>query len=279
MRTNVYNLPNGFLVGDDLVTEVELRKLDGDDEDFLLDKDEVRQGMILDRLLKRCIVRLGQATEPEIIGKLYDECLLMADSQYLLIQLRRWSVQDKYSFDMQCPKCDSIGLYHIDLSTLRIDQAPEKSRGQRKFIDVLTYDGEASTVEHRPLFVRDGSMLEIIRKQYKKEKATRELFLQTVSIDGGKPDIKALKKYPLGWRNALRGLMDSKVGGVDMELLSTCSECNRQFKESMPIAVKSFFFQAGDSLNSTMARPFRSSGLTSTSSESDEDGALEKSAS
>ena len=59
-------LQRGDLNRDDLDSAI--RKLDGDDEDMLRDKDNLRKGNVLDKILKRVIVRMGEMDDPTVLA-------------------------------------------------------------------------------------------------------------------------------------------------------------------------------------------------------------------
>lgn len=280
MRTTTVELPNGCK--DDAgkqITLVELRKLDGEDEDMILDKEELRKGGILDKLLKRCIVSVEGNSDRAYIDKLYDKHFLLADSMALLVELRKWSIDTIYRFEMSCPRCDHGSAHTIDLSSLHVDKQKQEYRFVEEFDAVLEASNEFLPIRFRLLKVADNAMLDVIRTEFKKERGTRELLLQLKQIDGAEVTAAAVKKLPWAMRNAARRLIDSYTGGVDNELIMDCPKCDRTYKESMPIDIKSFFYPAGDSLPTRTAIPFRDYGRTQSTSPTATVGVQAKSAS
>jgi uncharacterized C2H2 Zn-finger protein len=281
MRSALFMLPNGFSDGaGGVVREIELRKLDGNDEDFILDKVEMKRGNVLNRLIKRVLVRVGNVTDPMMIEKVFDERFLMADTTFMLVSLRSWGISPIYRFEASCPRCEKIGKHRVDLRKLVVDEQPEAARGQDTFTEVIDLeDGEKVTVKFRPLFVRDEHLLLSIKSDYAKEKATKELLMQIQQLNGEVPDASTIKALDWSTRNAIRQVMDSKSGGIDTELLMECKACGKTFKDSMPIEVRSFFFPAAGSPKTEMeATPYRVSITTSESSGTSTAGHPRKSA-
>lgn len=270
MKTKVITLPNGFSDGaGGVIRELEIRKLNGNDEDMLLDKEAHEGGRVFDQLVKGCIVRAGTLTDQGKIGSIYDRFFLLADTTFVLIQLRIWGIGPTYRFEHECSKCGEIGQHSINLNELSIDEQKEEYRGQAEYTE--TYDG--LPVTFRPLYIRDQATLETMRQRYPHDRASRELMLQITKLDGVAPTEAALKELDMGTRNAIRNSIDARSGGIDVEILSDCQKCEKTTKGTLPVEVRSFFFQAGVSSKTKTARPFRSSGTTRTSSANESAGA------
>ncbi len=281
MVTKIVQLPNGLSVNGDVVREVEILKLGGPQEDMIRDKKNLREGNVLDKLLKSCIVRIGDVTDAAEISKIYDESMLMADMTFLLVQVRLFGIGKKYAFDAPCPFCEKIGRHDIDLSTLEVDEQKDEHRGKRDFVATVTDEsGAAYAFRFRQLFTRDIRLIESIKQQYPSDKATRELCLQLLEVNGAKADPKMIKTS-LDWmaRNAIRAEMDLYVGGIDTVLVNECKHCEREFKDNMPVELRDFFYPAADTRRiPNPARTFRSYGGTSLSSPPDGDGVEKPSA-
>jgi hypothetical protein len=280
MRTTTVQLPNGFVssTGEN-IRDIEIRKLTGEEEDMVLDKEELRRGGILDRLLVRCIVRAGTITDPKVISAEYFQNFLLADCQFLLVELRKWSIDEIYRFDHTCPRCEAIGNKAIDLTTLAVNQQKDSYRFAREYVETVENDdGDTVPFEFRHLFVRDNTLLENIKVDFKKEKGTRELILQLKKYNGAAVHPQLLKKMTWGERTRIRNIIDAHTGGLDNVLLFTCRNCDKSYKDHMPIEVRSFFFPAGDTPESVeTAIPYRSSGSTRRSLPPDGDGSPVKS--
>lgn len=286
MRTKTITLPNGFMGGGELIRKVEIRKLGGKEEDLLVDKEELKKGTVLYSILKNCTVAMGGTEEPSKIANFYDNNFLLADITFMLVELRIWGIDPEYSFEHQCPSCETIGRHIIDLSTLLVEEQKDEYRGKTKYLSLLhdapkPFDeaGNPLAEKHwsygevpfvfRPLVVQDQKMLEAIRSDYPKQRATRELSLQIVEYCNQQGiDVKTLQSFDSGTRAHMREEIDKVSGGVNSEIIMTCKKCSRSYKDNVPVDTKHFFFQAGDSLETRRAIPFRAAGMTPTSLDS-----------
>ena len=275
--TKTLTLPNGILVNDELVREVEILKFGGPQEDLIRDKRNLKDGSALEKLLKSTIVRIGPVTKPETIGALFDEEMLVADMNFILIQARIFGIGKNYSFQVNCPHCGKPQRHRIDLSTQVVDEQPDEARGKKKFTTTaVTEDEEEIPFTFRQIYVKDLKTVEAIQEQYGREKGTRELCLQVVELHGKPVNAHTVKSLSWMARNALRAKMDEFLGGIDTELIMECSnpKCEQEFTDSLPIHMKDFFFPASGMKQTPKQAIFtRRSGGTQLSSPNDGDGA------
>lgn len=298
MRTKQITLPNGFMSPNgELVRRMEIRKLGGREEDLLVDKDELKKGTVLFQILKNCTVSMGAIDDPKQISALYDSSFLLADLSYVLVELRAWGIDPQYTFEHQCPTCETIGKHVIDLSSLRVEEQKPEYRGKDRYIATLNdapkpLDKEGNAlaekewsygtvpITFRPLYVRDQKLLEAIKSDHPKQKATRELYIQLVEYDGheiDKLDIKTFQSFDSGTRGQIRTAIEAASGGVNTELLMSCRKCTRTYKDSLPVDIKHFFFRVGDGQETRTATPFLDVGMTLTSWPSGLGGSPQKS--
>lgn len=280
MRTETFDLPNGFMMNNELVKDIEFRKLDGNDQDFVLDKENLKKGQILDRLIKRACVRLGNMTDKTVIETAYDQHFLLADMTFCLISLRRWGIGPIYKFEAMCERCETIAPYRTDLRDLEVTPQKDEDRGKEEFVETISVpDSEPCVITFRPLYAKDNSLLKTVKETYGKEKGTRELLIQLKKLNDKKADPQAVKSLDWAVLNSIREKMDSHMGGMNIELIMECKKCsNRPFKDTMPIEARSFFFQGEVSSEMTQARPYHKYGAISSSSEESSDGSQAKSA-
>jgi hypothetical protein len=274
--TKEFTLPNGVLHAGEVLREVELVRFDGDHEDLIHDKKNLREGNALEKLIKSCVVRIGDITDPETLSKVYDKALIMPDQNFILIKLRMFGIGRMYEFVAECPRCEKEDSYTIDLDTLVLDEQPEDCRGKTEFTAIIEpEDEDVFQITFKHLYAGDGKMLSIIKKDYGKERVTRELALQLKTING-KPasDPKIVKALSWKARNAIRAAMDATVGGLNTELIMECKNCDgREFRANMPIELRSFFYPKGRSKETPrQAKPFLGFGGTKLSLETDTDG-------
>jgi len=266
MKEHDFDLPNGFKFRDLPITTVTLRELDGEDEDLVRDRNELKKGNILDKLVKRCIVRLGSFEKRDEIEAAY-EYMPLPDLTFTLIRLRQSGMDNVYRFEMGCPSCGKPSRHRIDLRELACTPQKEEYRFKN---DISVTLSNGSVVSFRPLIVRDQKQLEEVKEQYAAEKGTRELIVQLNTYDGkNAKDFALVRKLPWAVRNEIRQAMDDASGGIDTELVMDCPKCDHTFEKSMPVDVRDFFFQTGGTGKTcSLAKPCRPSGFTQPSSPS-----------
>lgn len=266
MRITTINLPNGFRTKDGTeVRTVSLRKLNGHDEDMLLEKENLSEGAvsIADKLLMGAIVNFGSLPTARV-PELYAAHMLDADMHFSLIALRAWSIGVMYRFRLDCPICDFKEFHTIDLNTIAVDEQEEGDRFQEAYDGTFVDDdGAQRIVRFRLGRCSDHAAREENRVHYKKEKGTRNLLIQLLELDGSRPTVAKLQDMTWRERKAIRDLIDTKQGGADTTLKSSCSKCERTFEQQLPMMARSFFFQEEGSSSGMTARFTRASGTTS----------------
>jgi len=229
-QVKTFELPNGFIDSAGVLqTSITLRKMDGTDEDFLRDKDEISKGPVLDTFLCRNIVELGGMTEPKTIYDVYQQSMLMADASFVLVKYREFSLGPKYVFDYQCPHCGKWTRHKMMLDELKVTKQPQEYRGsQRIVLDVFGH-----SVEAKQLVNSMSKMFTSIKQQYPKMRETYELMLQLEKVDGRIWRAPEVAKWPTEFRNALRNALESTTGGIDTEMEMKCGnvDCERTFRE------------------------------------------------
>lgn len=273
MKTTKVQLPNGLInEAADTARHCVLSRLTGDQEDMLRDprNKEREDSEVLEDVLISCIVELGSASAPAEVRKNYRERLVLPDVMTLLIELRRFSLGDSYSFPWRCPACKKHTRQRIDLSKLvdmevsltTDDGRPLHAGKDRLFLSVPLEDADGemvpATIEALPLLARDQKQMQEIARRYKDAQATMELLLQLKLINGGAVTKDQLRKMTWRDRSAIRDAIDDGFGGKDAELKITCDHCDHQVSTSMPIEARSFFFPKARGEPITEAEPVRS---------------------
>ncbi len=274
MASKTLTLPNGIIIAGERVREIEIAKLDGEHDDMLRDKENLREGNILDKFVRSSVLRVGDESDKTKVDEILRQKLKMADMTYILIQLRIYGVGKNYRFEIPCPSCTFINRPTCKLDELPVDEQKEEFSKLETFMrTVTTEDGdETAVIEFVHLYTKDQSMLDVIRQDYPKDKDTRELLLQLKTVNGQKPDVKTLKKMSHMLRHAIRLEMDKVVGGVDTTLVNTCKRCEREFKENLPVDVRDFLYPTPATAEPRWAIPYRFYGATSLSLPPDGDG-------
>lgn len=251
-----FKLPRGYLLkeGEDthILNMATIREMTGDEEDIVAQEDKsFTQRM--HELVGSCLTSLSDGgsktiTNRKVLLKAPDH-LLMSDLLTSIIRVREVTVGDEFRQKVKCPGCTTLEgkpfKWTAILSLKEFDGIPvegdplqstrdyETSRGKKIVWEMLTGQGE---LEHG-------------KKKNKKERATLALLARVKSVDG-EDDIKkvraVLKAMSFTERQEIRKQFDVE-GGIETDFECVCSNCDEEFKESLDIGSKEFFFPSGTS--------------------------------
>jgi hypothetical protein len=112
--------------------EFELAVLTGREEELLAQADCSRRAVLVTEVLSRCVRRLGTISPvpPEVARR-----LLVADRQYLLLQIRRITFGDTVHADLVCPWPDCGAQVSVDFS---VSDVPVEESRQRAALHSMT---------------------------------------------------------------------------------------------------------------------------------------------
>lgn len=252
----VFTLPCGFLAADGVLhTEVELREINGKDEDMLGSK-QVPDSKKLGQLIASCITRLGTITDKGVIAAAVPE-MLIGDRVFLTLAIRRTSLGDSYPYSDKCPSCERESLMSIDLSQVEASPMPEP---KKRIFDARLPSPRATrewaehgevpepeksnptghTVRFRPLNGRDEESFGRIATK----EAALSLTLQTriELLDGKPPTIDALQALSATERAYIRDVIfDQADGGIETTLDVTCPLCSHDYRRELELELGFFF--------------------------------------
>lgn len=235
--TLIVELPCGYLAENgQIYREVVVREIDGEVEDMLANK-KISPEAKSTELVIRCIERIGPYSDRETIAKIVPQ-LLIGDSVFLILAIRRVTVGDVFYFTEKCPSCEKNGQYQLDLSSdLEVKVMPDPAK--RSYAAKLP---NGMNVVFHPMRIQDEKALAQFKKNVE-DRATLSLIARVDSLNGEKPTIPGLKKLGFKQRSALRALFESVEGGVDTGLQLTCvnPECGEEFERELDINQKGFF--------------------------------------
>jgi hypothetical protein len=221
---SIVSLPGGLLLPDNRrLDEVELRPLSGREEDWLASHPEAPRAVAISRVLAGCVVRLG-GRKPS--GDLLSR-LLVGDRDFLILQLRRLTLGDRFDAVMQCPACYAKMDVAFYTSDVHIDSRPQTA---------LTYSidlpadgrGPARSVAFR---LPNGADQEAI-KGLAPGAAVAELLRRCVIDDCARPltPVEA---------DAVSVAMERVAPQIDLQLDLVCPECSHVF--TAPFDTTAFF--------------------------------------
>jgi hypothetical protein len=202
----VFELPSGG--------ELELREMTGAEEEALTNQRLIRSGDAINQVLKNCIVRLGEKSEPSMQDVLD---LLSGDRLFALVRLRQISLGDEVELEMTCtnPVCREVNPVAVHLEELEV--TPYGT--EREFSFLLPGSGKVVRFGYL-----DGHMEKRLAA-LKEPSISSAMLIRMLSLDGKAPSKKDLADMPLRDRNALRQEMARVDGGIDTMVEVACGGC------------------------------------------------------
>jgi hypothetical protein len=226
-----------------------IRKMRGHEE-ALLYEASLSSGRLVTQLIAGCLVHLGEATEitAPMVSRLFS-----ADRDYLLLEIRRFTLGDALPCTYVCPSCGADvttveDLAHIDVRRYDGERAP-RSAGVMLEDGYRDRDGNlqtdirirlprgddeefiADTAERDPLRARDALILRCIEEFGSLPRAALEAY-----------GIRILRDLTLGDRQKIYRALDGDAPGVDFRRAPRCSACGTKFEAYLVAA--NFFLLA-----------------------------------
>ena len=217
LSDGVCNLPGGLVLDDGRrLGRAELRPLTGREEEWVTQHAGTASAHLASKLLSACFVRLDDvAVDSEMIGK-----LLVGDRDYLILQLRRMTLGDRFAAVFSCPACKRA----MDVEFLAQDILVEP---RTQNASTYTWRGAQRVVEYR---LPNGADQEAVADLLPGEAV--EALLERCLIDGAPLSVEE--------REAVIADMDARAPQIDLELELSCPECGHSF--TTPFDCTSFFF-------------------------------------
>src|SRR6476646_3598318 len=102
LTDGVCDLPGGLMLDDGRrLGRAELRPLTGREEEWVTQHADMPSAQMVTKILSACFVRLEEMpVDPELIRK-----LLVGDRDFLILQLRRMTLGDRFAAVFACPAC------------------------------------------------------------------------------------------------------------------------------------------------------------------------------
>jgi len=263
----IFELPGGILHEGQLLREMHITELDGEDEDVLV-SDASLYALRMNAVLARKIVRLGHVEDPATIGRLVP-LMRVLDRGTALIAIRRVTHGDViYGLEVECPHCGQKTTASPDLSSVtyfrpadceRLEweyMLPKASRkaGHDVVVKWHVYDGERELLMSKVgKQIGDKDMLtwRIMGRMMEYDGKPMELTGEHFGKDGRIVQNKGLvelyrtvKLMSQADRNSLRNEFRRVEGDIDLEVGAKCPNpiCGREFPFSIDITDRSFFF-------------------------------------
>lgn len=225
LSETIFELPGGLVLEDGRrLSQVELRPLTGHEEEWLAAHTGTPGAKTVTRLLSTCLIELdGKPVNYKQVQR-----LLVGDRDYLMLQLRRITLGDRFRAVIVCPVCDA--KMDVDFTT---DEVPIERHPQKEATYTLDLDSEPERCRTVRFRLPNGGDQEAVLG-LDIESAVDTLLDRCLIDTGGMP-------LSLAERNAVSNAMEQLAPEVNLELELTCPECAHSFVE--PFDITAFFFQ------------------------------------
>src|SRR5262245_10305330 len=214
-------LPGGLVLDDGRrLGRAELRPLTGREEEWVTQHANTPSAKMTTRILSSCFVCLENVpVDPDIIGK-----LLVGDRDFLILQLRRITLGDRFAAVFSCPACNSAMDVEFLAQDILVEPRPQ---------DATTYIWHLND-QRPPIHFRlpNGVDQEAVA-DLSADEAVEVLLARCVIDDGGTP-------LTAEERAAVIAEMDRLAPQINLELELNCPECGHSF--TTPFDCTAFFF-------------------------------------
>lgn len=217
-----FTLPSGV--------EIELKEMTGIEEELLTNQRLIRYGDAINQVLRNCILRVGENTEPNMNDI---TSMLSGDRLFTLVRLRQISLGDEVELELVCPNstCRSKNQFTVNLNDLPV--TPYSS--EREFIFTLPSSGNKVRFTYL-----DGTMEKRL-SQMQEPTISSAMLIRILDIDGNPPSKKMLSDMSMKDRTALRGEMTRVDAGIDTSVIIPCDSCGMEIRTKLE-AEASFLF-------------------------------------
>ncbi|MBT8341084.1 MAG: hypothetical protein HKP58_03600 [Desulfatitalea sp.] len=208
---HTFELPSGI--------EIELKEMTGAEEELLTNQRLIRSGDAINQVLRNCLIRIGEKTEPTVSDVLE---LLSGDRLFTLVRLRQISLGDDVELELSCPNsaCRMTNYLTVNLEELEVTPYTD----QREFDFKLP--GSKKTVRFGYLDGHKEKRLAGLREP----NITSALLIRILDIDGKPPSKKILAEMSMRDRGELRKEMARVDAGIDTSVESECDGCGTRVR-------------------------------------------------
>jgi hypothetical protein len=232
----VFELPAGYEDEDGVIHKsFTIREMTGKDEEAI-SKPELKENgcKLLAVLLERCVLSIGTLTRHELGTEKWRaviKSLLMADQDYMVLQIRRLSLGDEFEIHHSCPSCKTKLTSFISIDEL--DNVPFSGNRIVDFELPRGYkDRKGKVHKLGTMRLATGLDREILTPMAKKNRARANTVMLTrlCKFDDGTPITEdTMSDLTVRDREYLGKLMDENLFGVKLETEITCTNCEETF--------------------------------------------------
>jgi hypothetical protein len=221
-----------------------IRKMRGHEEALMYDTT-LSTARLITKLIHSCLIRLGdlELKDESIVASLYT-----ADRNYLLVEMRRFTLGDTLHTSYLCPGCGQTVSAMENLGNLPVRRL--EAQEQLSDIDVQLVDGyedrEGNTHKALVLTLPKGSDEEFIFGAAAEDpmRAQDALLLRCIRRFGTLPKatleaygVKILRDLTMGDRQILQRALGAEMPGVDFVRTIQCERCGSTFQAALDTSV------------------------------------------
>lgn len=209
-----FTLPSG--------PEIELREMTGAEEELLTNQRLIRSGDAINQVLKNCILRIGDNTEPGMSEVL---SMLSGDRLFTLVRLRQISLGDEVELELACPNGMCRAKSHAVLNLNDLSVVPYGE--DREFTFTLPGSGQ----KVRFCYLDGGKEKRLAQMQ--EPTISAAMMIRILDIDGTAPSKKALSEMSMKDRSALRQEMMRVDAGIETTVKLSCDSCGTEIRTKL----------------------------------------------
>ena len=220
---------------------LKIKAMTAKEEDILSSQALLKEGTVLDHLLKSCLTD----------GDIDPTDMMMGDRNALMVAMRITGYGPEYNVEANCQKCGELNKVPIMLDHLpikRLDIEPAEP-GANKFEFKLPVTKKSVIFKYgtqrdrRDYAEREKNLKKHLTGKIENN-VTSNLEMSIVSIDGitDKNKIRHfVMNMPAFDSKALRNFINDHEPGIDMAWNYNCSKCNHDNKIAMPMTAEFFW--------------------------------------
>ena len=219
---------------------LEIRAMTARDEDILMSKSYIKNGTVIQELIKSCLLDKSIDVNEMIAG----------DRNALMIALRITGYGADYAVECDCPKCNKASEQHFNLSQLGIKRLSIDPivEGSNQFEIQLPVCKKVVRVKFSNGY--DEKEMSVTQERKKKigiqqdSTVTDRLQNAIVSVQGISDKNKIglfVKDMPARDSLALRKFLENNEPGIDMTVQMKCQHCFEESEVKLPIGLGFFW--------------------------------------
>jgi len=236
----VFDLPCGYInpQTQELVTEVQVREITGNEEDMLASR-QIPSHTKITQLLSGCVLRVGDETNKGRIAQIVQD-MLVGDRVFLIFCIRRVTLGDDLPVREKCPECGTTTLFMVNLAEDL--KARPMADPMKRIFDVELPSGK--TARFRVSTGADEARLAKLRKRHVKQSdgLSQAILMRLELLEGEKPTLQMVKSLGMRDRHFLREQFEASEGGVDTSMEFECPSCEHEWEKELDLSAANFFF-------------------------------------